>query len=150
MNLIKHVTQLLIAVDLIYDPSTALVPTAQKQPKRRKLADKYKGRRIKNYSLFAFENESESNAEAGVYVQDIVKDSGEFSPELSEQELLCIQEQRDKTKYSLPYELCQTVKIEMSKKLSLSQIAEMHKGKKGYSLRYIKAVSAAINKAAQI
>ena len=147
MNLIKRFTQLLVAVDLIYDPSTALVPTAQKQPKRRKIVDKYKGRRIKNYSLFAFENEAESNIEAGVLVQDIVKDSGEFSPELSEQELLCIQEQRDKTKLSLPYELCQNIKNELSKGFSLSQIAKTYEGKKGYSLRSIKAVSAAIRKA---
>lgn len=65
--------------------------------------------------------------------------------ELTEAELIAIQEQRDKTKFRLAVEHCMEVKRGLAQGLSLSQIAKKNKGIKGLSLRAIKAISSAIN-----
>ncbi len=94
------------------------------------------------------ENSSETNKAGGVVSWDVMTTqqaaTGQALP-LTAAELDALEVQRKNTKLRLPVELCQEVKIKLSKGLSIKQIEKDFKGVRGASARTIAAISSAIN-----
>lgn len=137
---------------LYYDTSFALTGVAKTQKRQVQKMEDNGVRRVKHTSMYVSENTAESNLEGAVIVHDVIKSNSaeKINPNLNELDLVEIQKEREKLGSKLPLEFCQEIKLEISKGFSASQIAQIHQGKRGYSLRNIKAVSAAIRRANSI
>lgn len=142
------IREILINLNLVYDARFALQRSPRHAPKPVAKPPKSDVQHTPTLSVPNRVDRKEMESGAFALSVDVLGNQEALSghvAELTENELMAIQEQRDKTKFRLPIEHCLEVKRGLAQGLSLSQIAKKNEGIKGMSLRAIKAISAAIN-----